>query len=327
MGRRRLQRSASELALAGPSGQSHVLIRLAPDSDYLVRVRVQTAAPGDVLSRLRVRVNDRLPVHQGIDWGADGVLHAWCFIERAMLAPGDGLVRLTLTIRPEDDPENDEAADGSPEPFAFARQIAFSRLSCEPYPEAASAAADELIPGEPAVSAVGHGAIDLAGSFFGSEWGVVGCNDRRQSWRWLGPSGRSHVLIRLAPDSDYLVRVRIHTTAPGDVLSRLRVRVNGGLPARQGIDWGADGVPSARLLIKRGMLARCDGLVRLTLTIRPEGDLESDKTSSSAADGWTEPFAFARQIAFSRLIWEPISVWSRLGQRVAKGRFNHRRQH
>ena len=280
----------------GPSGRSHVLIRLAPDSDYLVRVRVQTAAPGDVLSRLRVRVNGGLPVHQGIDWGADGVLHAWCFIERAMLAPGDGLVRLTLTIRPEDDPENDEAADGLPEPFAFARQIAFSRLSCEPYPEAASAAADELIPGEPAVSAVGHGAIDLAGSFFGSEWGVVGCNDRRQSWRWLGPSGRSHVLIRLAPDSDYLVRVRVQTAAPGDVLSRLRVRVNDRLPVHQGIDWGADGVLHAWCFIERAMLAPGDGLVRLTLTIRPKDDPENDE----AADGSPEPFAFARQIAFSR---------------------------
>src|SRR5439155_1518079 len=104
------------------------------------------------------------------DWGTDGVLHAWCLIERAMLAGNDGLVRLTLSIRPEGDSESAQAC----EPFAFARQIAFSHLLCDPYPQAAFAVAAEVMPGEPAFGMAGGGQIDLAGSFFGAEWGVVG---------------------------------------------------------------------------------------------------------------------------------------------------------
>ncbi len=307
----------------GPSGRSHVLLRLAPDSDYLLRVRVQTAAPGDALARLRIGVNGHAPPHQGTDWGADGVLHAWCFIERAMLAEDDGLLRLSLSIRPDSGSEGEEA----PEPFAFARQIAFSRLLCEPYPQAAYAGADEVMPGAPASRMSGAGVLDLAGSFFGSEWGVVGRNEEGQSWRWLGPSGRSHVLLRLAPNTDYVIRVHAHTSAPGDVLARLRTCVNGLPPMRQGVDWSEEGVLSARLLIKRGMLARCNGLVRLTLTIQPADDVGGNEILGRTAAGSPEPFGFARQIAFSQLTWEPISIWNRLGQRVVKRRFNHRRQH
>jgi hypothetical protein len=150
-------------------------------------------------------------------------------------------------------------------------------------------------------TAVDRADIDLAGSFLGAEWGVASSNEHRQTWRWLGPGGQSHVFLKLEPDSDYIVRVYVHTAVSGEVLSRLRACVNGTLPEHQSMDWGADGVPSAWCLIERAMLGECEGLVRLTLTIRPD----HDAPGGAAADDTLQPFTFARQIAFSRLTCEP----------------------
>jgi hypothetical protein len=111
-----------------------VLIRLVPDTGYLMRVYVHTAASGDVLSRLQVRVNGLPPAHRGIDWGADGVPSVWWIVEHAGVTQGEGLMRLTLTIRPEGEESGDSSGDEDLRPGEIARQIAFSRMTFDPYP-------------------------------------------------------------------------------------------------------------------------------------------------------------------------------------------------
>ena len=145
--------------------------------------------------------------------------------------------------------------------------------------------------------------IDLSEPFFGIEWGVVEGNVQRQKWRWLGPRGQSHLFLKLSTATDHLIRVYIHTATSGQVLQALTALVNGTRCAQQGQDWGADGVASHWCLVNRELLAKHQGVAKITWSL-----LRTEETPRATLNSVPGQPTHARSIAFSRIKCEPYPV-------------------
>lgn len=118
----------------GPFGQSHLFLKLTTDTDHLVRVYIHTAASGQTLDALTAYVNGAHCAQQGHDWGADGIPTHWCIVNRQQIRKSNGIAKMTWSIlSPEQSQERPDPQDEG-KPLALARSIAFSRVTCEPYP-------------------------------------------------------------------------------------------------------------------------------------------------------------------------------------------------
>lgn len=118
----------------GPLGQSHLYLKLPTETDHQFRVYIHTAASGQILESLTAFVNGARCAHQGHDWGADGVVSQWFIVTRDLVAKRQGIAKISWSlVSAQAGPQAIEPNNDSEQP-AFARMIAFSRLTCEPYP-------------------------------------------------------------------------------------------------------------------------------------------------------------------------------------------------
>ena len=146
--------------------------------------------------------------------------------------------------------------------------------------------------------------IDLAEPFLGCEWGIPEWNTQRQTWRWLGPYGRSHLFVRFATETDHLIRIYVHTATSVEVLQSLTAFVNGVRCAHQGFDWGADGAASHWCVVERGLVADRQGTAKITWSLVPHREAAENEHAKTSAEVPT----FARSIAFSRVVSEAYAL-------------------
>ncbi len=157
--------------------------------------------------------------------------------------------------------------------------------------------------------------ILLTEPFFGTEWGVTEWNVLRQKWRWLGPRGQSHLYLKLAADTDYLVRIYVQTAVSEEVLKALTVSVNGTRCAHQGLDWQPEAaVFSIWAVVDRQSLMENNGLARITWSLAaraphpgavspPAGNLLGREPQQAKPQ--PESVGVEKRIAFSKVTCQP----------------------
>jgi molybdenum cofactor biosynthesis enzyme MoaA len=138
--------------------------------------------------------------------------------------------------------------------------------------------------------------IDLCSQFPGTNWGTAEKNIHYQRWRWLGPRGISQLYLTLVPDTNYLVRVFIHTADSMETLQSLHVWLNGRPSKHFGLTTNEEGL-SLWCLVHRKKIMDPSGFLRLSLAI---GDRSGSPGAVNALDQ-------LRKIAFSRLVCHAYS--------------------
>lgn len=118
----------------GPRGESHIFLKLSPDTDHLVRIYIHTAASGQVLDALSVRVNGSLCESHGHDWGnGDSLPSHWCVVTRNQIARLGGIAKITYSLLASGAAVPSLEPQAHPATAALTRAIAFSQLISEPY--------------------------------------------------------------------------------------------------------------------------------------------------------------------------------------------------
>lgn len=135
--------------------------------------------------------------------------------------------------------------------------------------------------------------IDLSLLFFGCCWGKRESNNQGQSWRWLGPQGRSCIFVALVPQHHYEIRIQIQTVEPKkkEILKALRIEINGWLAADQGIERYED-IFFHRCVLPREKVLANKGLLKIAYFLQKRDKIASKIKSQPA-------------IAFNRLSCQP----------------------
>jgi len=118
----------------GPRDQSHLFLKLSTETDHLIRIYIHTATSGQIMEALTAAINGTRCAQQGYNWGGDGALPAhWCLVTRDMVAKQQGIAKITYSLLPaKKGPQVMSMNDASG--IRSIRSIAFSQLTCEPYP-------------------------------------------------------------------------------------------------------------------------------------------------------------------------------------------------
>ena len=315
----------------GTFGESHLFLNLPSEKDHLIRVSIHTATSVEVLESLTAFVDGVRCTRQGYDWGADGGASHWCIVEPESTNQ-NAVVKITWRVATptESQPQTSgrliafsrinctpyerarltNRAKAAAVPYELARHTERVKTTVRnwlapmvaaevPSPESQPSASDE----ERHRGRVTSGAtssvlnVPLDGPFDGSEWGAVEMNDQQQVWRWLGPRGQSHALLKLSTDTDHLIRLYVHTAVSIEVLEGLTAFVEGVRCEHQGYDWGPDGIATHWCIVGRDAVARLDGVAKI-----------SWRATSHADGGAAKHPGDTKLIAFSRMTCEPYQL-------------------